>query len=99
MIEYKNQLRVEVNLRKGTIAEPDLNQTSGYESDLDKEIIACASRNIKGQNLMTFFWAYHCLNSWEDIQMKFFTHLNRELEVSTIKRYAQDAAKRIVGRF
>jgi hypothetical protein len=98
MKEYKNQLRLQVSLRKGSVTEPDLNATPGYESDLDKEIIRCAGKHIKGQNLNAFFWAYHCVNSWEEIQMKFFTHLNCELDVSTIQRYARNAANRILER-
>lgn len=99
MIEYKNQLRIGAQLRKGTVGQPDLDPTPGYESELDKEIIACAGKYVKGQNLMAFFWAYHCEHSWEDIQLKFFDHLKREVKASTIERYARNAANRIIARF
>jgi hypothetical protein len=98
MIEYKNDLRVRVSALRGTVKEPDLTPTPGYESTLDKEIIACAGKHVRGQSLRAFFWAYHCEHSWEAIQMKFKEHLNSELEVSTVQRYARDAANRIVDR-
>jgi hypothetical protein len=98
MIAYKNELRIKVNARKGTVAEPDLSPVPGYETPLDKEIIACAGRNLKGQRLTAFFWAYHCLHSWEDILMHFFTHLKNELHVNTVQRYARDAATRILDQ-
>ena len=81
MLEYKNDLRLRVSARKGSVQEPDLNPTPGYESELDKEIIACAAKHVGRQDFKAFFWAYHCARSWEDIQMKFFTHLKREVEV------------------
>lgn len=98
MIEYKNDLRMRVGARKGTVKEQDLNPAPGYESELDKEIIACAGKHVTGQELKAFFWAYHCANSWEDIQIKFFDHLKREVEVCAIQRYARNAANRIVAR-
>jgi hypothetical protein len=98
MLEYKNQLRLQASLRKGSVNEPDLNPKPGYESELDKEIIRLAGKHLKGRNLNAFFWAYHCVNSWEAIQMKFFNHLNCELEVGTIQRYARNAANTILGR-
>ncbi len=98
MLDYKNDLRIRVHTRRGTVAQPDLNPAPGYESPLDKEIIACAGKHVKGQNLMAFFWAYHCANSWEDIQLKFLQHLNKELQLDTVQRYARDAANRILDR-
>jgi hypothetical protein len=98
MIEYKNDLRMRVCARKGTAEEPDLNPTPGFESPLDKEIIACAGKHVKGQQLRAFFWAYHCANSWEEVQMKFHRHLKSELDMATVQRYARDAANRIVER-
>ena len=55
MIKYKNELRIAAHARKGTVTPPDLNQTPGYESPLDKEIIICAGKCLKGQKLLTFF--------------------------------------------
>lgn len=98
MIEYKNELRIRVHARKGTVEMPDLNSTAGYESQLDKEIIACASKCVKGQKLVAFFLAYHCVNTWEDIQMHFLKHLRSELNVESVQRYARDAASRITDR-
>ena len=98
MIEYKNDLRIRVTIRKGTVEEPDLNSAPGYESELDKEIIACAGKHLKKQKLRAFFWAYHCEKSWEAIQLKFFEYLKCELDVDTVQRYARDAAKTIEER-
>jgi hypothetical protein len=96
MISYKNDLRIRVHTRRGTVAPPDLNPNPGYEGPLDKEIIACAGKHVKGRSLMAFFWAYHCENSWEDIQLNFLKYLNCELQLETVQRYARDAANRIV---
>ena len=63
--------------RKGTVSPPDLTPTPRYRSQLDKEIITTASRTVKGQKLIAFFFAYHCLHSWSDIQMRFKEHLAR----------------------
>ena len=95
MLEYKNELRIRVHVRKGTVEPPDLNPQAGYETPLDKEIIACAGRCVKGRRLIAFFFAYHCLNTWEDIQMYFLKDLKRELDIETVRRYARDAASRI----
>lgn len=95
VIEYKNELRIRVRALKGTVEQPDLDVTPGRETPLDKEIIACAGRCLKGQRLTAFFWAYHCQNSWEDIQVQFMKHLKRDLHVETVQRYARDAANRI----
>jgi hypothetical protein len=98
MIEYKNDLRMRVTARKGSVQEPDFNDKPDFESDLDKEIIACAGKHVKGQPLKAFFWAYHCIHSWEEIQMRFHKYLKKELDVATVQRYARDAANRIVER-
>ncbi len=98
MIAYKNELRLRVQAKKGTIQPPDLKSDPDYESPLDKEIIACAGKYVSSSQLSAFFWAYHCLNTWEDIQMHFKTYLNKELQVDTVQRYARDAANRIVDR-
>jgi hypothetical protein len=98
MLDYKNELRIRVCARKGTIEQPDLTSDPSCETPLDKEIIACAGKCIKGPKLTTFFWAYHCVNTWEDIQMNFYKHLNKELRIGTVQRYARDAANRILDR-
>lgn len=98
MIEYKNDLRMRVSIGKGIVGVADLTPTPGYESALDKEIIACAAKNLKGQALITFFWAYHCEESWDAIRSKFKDHLNKQLAVDTLQRYARNAANRIVDR-
>jgi hypothetical protein len=98
MIDYKNELRIRVHARKGTVEQPDLDATPGSETQLDREIIGCAGRCLKGQRLLAFFWAYHCENSWEDVQMRFLQHLKSELHIDTVQRYARDAANRIVDR-
>ena len=98
MIKYKNDLRMRVSARKGTVTEPDFDETPGYETPLNKEIVICAGRHVKGQRLRAFFWAYHCAHSWENIQDKFLKHLKSEVDEATVERYARDAANRIVDR-
>ncbi len=98
MIAYKNELRLHVQTLKGTVQMADLNDTPGYESPLDKEIIRCAGECLRGQRLMAFFWAYHCRPSWEDIQEHFMKHLNAEVQKETVQRYASDAANRILAQ-
>jgi hypothetical protein len=96
MIVQKNELRIQAQARKGTVSHCELVSDPGFESALDKEIILCASKCLKGRKLTTFYFVYQCQSAWSDIQMLYKTHLNLELDSETVQRYWRDAVNRIV---
>ena len=96
MLSYRNELKLKVHLKNGSTRGPDLDPESMKETPLDVAIAKLALDVLKGQVLITFFYAYRCTPTWDDIQIHFLKHHGKELDQETVKKYARQAMTRIV---
>lgn len=97
MLSYKNQLRMAVLAARGVVDVAALTSETDVVTDLDRRIIQLAGRRLAKSEKTAFFYAYHCQPSWEDIQMCFKDHLNKEVQIETVQRYGDRAAGKIIA--
>ena len=91
MQRYKNEVRIEVLTASG-IVDVDLLSDNKNARDLDQRIARMAGRVLAKSEKTAFFFAYHCTPTWEQVQSLFLSQLEREVDLDTVKRYANRAS-------
>lgn len=96
MLSYKNELRVAVMMEHGIVDRSMLSDNPSMVTQVDQPIINLARKVLSKSEKTTFFLAFHCSPSWEEIQLIFKEQFGRELKLETVQTYGDRATTKIV---
>ena len=88
---YVNELRIGVMtaliITTKPLDEPSL---------LDQAIIRTAGKILSKANKIAFFYSFAPTETWKEVAEFYKDHFDKDIKPETVKRYAADAATRII---
>src|SRR5690242_20245014 len=94
MNAFRDRLRVRV-MTAHRILDPGL--LGEVETSLDEAILECASELLDGSDaeLLTFFFAYYCGESWEHVRASYAKSSGTKVSLTAVQQYGRRAVKTI----
>lgn len=97
MESYRNNLRVRVLGKLGQTALPT---DVKLLKPIDEAILMEAEERLNDAEWLAFFYAYHCIPSWYEIQVILVErHGKKRLQLPTLEQYGRRACENILLRF